>query len=162
MSYDIHIETITAERPTAVVRRKSTLAELPRIVPDGCGVVWNVIRPLRDSGAIKGVGRNLALYLDDQINLEVGLELERPLDRVLGEVTGSSLPAGTVATTTHFGPYQKLKEAHAAVRDWCVKHGHAMDGRNWEIYEHWREEWNMNPAQIRTRVYYLLIAADGD
>ena len=158
MDYEIHIETISSPGPTAIVRRRASLAELPKVVPDGCGIVWKVIRPLRDSGAIKGVGRNLALYLDDEINLEVGVELEQPLDEPLGEVIGSSLPVGQVATAVHFGPYPQLGKAHTAVRDWCAKHGHALDGRNWEIYGHWRDEWNANPSQIRTDVYYLLSA----
>jgi len=29
-------------------------------------------------------------------------------------------------------------------------------GPNWEIYGHWQSEWNTNPSQIRTDVYYLL------
>ena len=159
MDYDIQIETISTPRRTAVVRRQAALADLPKVVPDGCGIVWNVIRPLRDSGAIKGVGRNLALYLDDAINLEVGIELKQPLDQPRGEVIGSTLPTGTVATALHLGPYQQLKDAHAAIRAWCAKRGHALDGRNWEIYGHWREEWNADPSRIRTDVYYLLSAA---
>ena len=66
--------------------------------------------------------------------------------------------AGLVAGSVHFGPYQKLHEAHKAIRDWCSRHGHALAGPNWEFYGHWAEEWNRNPSKIRTDVYYLLKA----
>src|SRR5437868_4454670 len=105
MKYDVRLDTAVAPRPLAVVRRRASLQQLPKVVPDACGVVWGVVR----SRQIKGAGRHVALYLDDQINLEVGVELEAPFAGH-GEVVGSALPAGTVVTTTHFGPYNRLHE----------------------------------------------------
>jgi effector-binding domain-containing protein len=154
MKYDVQLETVLAPRPLAVVRRRASLPQLPKVVPDACGAVWAVVRAQQ----IKGAGRHVSLYLDDQINLEVGVELEMPFAGH-GEVIGSALPAGTVATTTHFGPYQRLPEAHQAIRDWCASHGHSRAGPNWEIYGHWVDEWNSDPAKIRTDVYYLLTDA---
>jgi effector-binding domain-containing protein len=61
-----------------------------------------------------------------------------------------------VATTTHFGPYGRLHEAHKAVRDWCADRGYDLAGPNWEIYGHWTDAWNTDPTQIRTDVFYLL------
>jgi effector-binding domain-containing protein len=75
---------------------------------------------------------------------------------VSGELVSSQLPAGNVATTTHFGPYQLLGNAHAAIVDRCHADGHTMAGLNWELYGHWIDEWNHDPAKIRTDVYYLL------
>jgi effector-binding domain-containing protein len=95
--------------------------------------------------------------LDDEINLEIGVELDTPFAGH-GEVVGSSIPAGVVARTVHLGPYGKLGEAHTAVRDWCTRHGFALAGPNWEIYDHWAEEWNRDPSKIRTDVFYLLRA----
>jgi effector-binding domain-containing protein len=62
------------------------------------------------------------------------------------------IPGGMVATVVHMGPYQKLPEAHAAVRGWCAEHGHALAGPSWEIYGDWTD----NPAELRTDVFYLL------
>ena len=150
MNYDIRLQTV-ASRPLAVVRRRATLQQLPKVVPEACGIVWNVVRAQQ----VKGAGRHVSLYLDDQINLEVGVELEAPWAGH-GEVVGSALPAGTVATTVHFGPYNQLKAAHQAIRDWCTSHGHAPAGPNWEIYGHWLDAWNTDPSSIRTDVFYLL------
>ena len=59
-------------------------------------------------------------------------------------------------TTTHFGPYNKLSEAHRAIREWCVAKSLSLAGPNWEIYGHWVEEWNVDPSKIRTDVFYLV------
>ena len=151
MGYDVRVETVAENRPLAIVRRRASLGELPKVVPEACGVVWKVVR----ARGIAGAGRHVAVYLDDEINLEVGVEVEGPVAGD-GEVVGSELPAGTVATTTHFGPYGRLGEAHQAVRDWCGKNGYALAGVNWEVYGHWVAEWERDPSGIRTEVFYLL------
>jgi effector-binding domain-containing protein len=113
--------------------------------------VWNVIR----SQNITGAGRHVAVYLDDVFNLEIGVELEAAFAGH-GEVIGSATPAGAVAATTHFGPYNLLGQAHDAVQGWCRDHGHTVKSPCWEVYDHWQEAWNSDPSQIRTDVYYLL------
>ena len=151
MSYDVQVEEITDAQPLAVVRRQAKAHELSRVVPAACGEVWNVIRAQQ----VKGAGRHVAIYLDGVINLEVGVELEAPFAGH-GEVVGSSLPTGLVAHTTHMGPYQKLGDAHRAIVDSCAARHYELAGPNWEIYGHWRDEWNHNPALIQTDVFYLL------
>jgi effector-binding domain-containing protein len=150
MEYDVRIEPF-AGRPLAVVRRQATLAALPRVIPDACGAVWNVVRAEK----IPGAGRHVAVYLDDTINLEVGVELDAP---IVGydEVVGSSLPAGSVVTTVHFGPYGRLGEAHEAIHKWSAQQGHTLVRPCWELYGHWVNEWNDDPSKIRTDVFYLL------
>jgi effector-binding domain-containing protein len=155
MAYDVRLEQI-GSRPLAVVRRRASSHELSKVVPDACGTVWNVIR----SQQVPGAGRHVAVYLDGQINLEVGVELDAPFAGH-GEVVGSATPAGAVATAAHFGPYARLHEAHQAIRDWCANHGHAPAGPNWEIYGHWTDECDRDPAKIRTDVFYLLKADGG-
>jgi effector-binding domain-containing protein len=152
MKYDIRLEQVSS-RPLAVVRRRAGPQELSKVVPAACGTVWNVVRAQQ----IPGAGRHVAVYLDGQINLEVGVELEAPFGGY-AEVVGSATPAGTVATTTHFGPYGLLHEAHDAIRLWCRNHGYALAAPNWEIYGHWKDEWNSDPTKITTEVFYLLDA----
>jgi effector-binding domain-containing protein len=154
MEYVIRLEQLSG-RPLAVVRRRAASHELSKVVPDACGTVWNALR----SHQVAGAGRHVAVYLDCQINLEVGVELDGPFTGH-GEVVASATPAGLVATTTHFGPYRLLHEAHEAIRRWCASNGHPLAGPNWEIYGHWKDEWNSDPSRICTDVFYLL-AADG-
>src|SRR3954447_3455612 len=110
MDYVVRLERRDS-LPLAVVRRCAAVQELSRVVPEACGTVWNALRAQRVAGA----GRHVAIYLDDRINLEVGVELDPPFAGS-GEVVGSSTPAGAVATTTHYGPYGRLNEAHEAIR----------------------------------------------
>ncbi|HEV2972525.1 MAG TPA: GyrI-like domain-containing protein [Pirellulales bacterium] len=155
MEYNVRLEQLSS-RPLAVVRCRAGLRELSKVVPEACGAVWNVVR----SQQIPGAGRHVAVYLDDQINLEVGVELESAFAGC-GEVVGSATPAGLVATTSHYGPYGLLQEAHEAIRLWCADNGHKLAGPNWETYGHWKDEWNSDPTKICTDIYYLLIADGG-
>jgi effector-binding domain-containing protein len=150
MEYDIRVEQ-QSHQPLAVVRRRASRQELGQVVPAACGTVWNVVR----AEQIPGAGRHVAVYLDDEINLEVGVELAAPFAGS-GEVVGSTTPAGRVAATTHYGPYGLLHEAHAAIHRWCRSNGCTLAGPNWEIYGHWKDEWNQDPSKIRTEVYYLI------
>src|SRR3954451_23871157 len=122
MAHDVRVEQRDGRR-LAVVRRRATQQQLPEVVRDACGVVWGVVRAQQVAGA----GRHVAVYLDGQINLEVGVELDSPFAGY-GEVVGSATPSGLVATTTHYGPYGLLHEAHEAIRQWCGKMGHAFAG----------------------------------
>ena len=115
MEYDVRLEQINS-RPLAVVRRRASRQELSKVVPDACGAVWSVVR----SQQIMGAGRHVALYLDGQITLEVGVELDTPVAGH-GEVVASATPAGAVATAVHFGPYAGLHEAHRAICEWCAE-----------------------------------------
>ena len=136
--------------PLAVIRRQVSSSELSRVVPECCGLVWNAVRAQEAK-----VGRNVAVYWDGKIRLEVGVELAGPFAED-GEVVRSATPAGAVASATHFGPYGGLGVAHDAVRRWCKANNHRLAGPNWEIYGHWQNEWNTDPSRIRTDVYYLV------
>jgi effector-binding domain-containing protein len=155
MEFVVRLEWLSA-RPIAVVRRRATSLELSKVVPEACGTVWNVIRSQKVSGA----GRHVAVYLDDQINLEVGVEFDGPFSGH-GEVVVSATPPGLVATTTHFGPYHLLHKAYEAIRQWCAANGHVLAGPDWEIYGHWKDEWNSDPTKICTDVFCLLVADGG-
>jgi effector-binding domain-containing protein len=155
MEYNVRLDHLSS-RPLAVVRRRASVQDLAKVVPAGCGTVWGVMRAQQVTGA----GRHIALYWDDVINLEVGVELDAPFAGH-GEVVGSATPAGPVATTVHLGPYHKLGEAHKAINRWCADHGYTLAGPCWEVYGHWVDEWNKDPSKIRTDVFYLLKADGG-
>jgi effector-binding domain-containing protein len=133
------------------VKRQASGSQLSQIVPAACGTVWNVVRSLK----LNGAGRNIALYWDDVMNIEVGVEFDGPFESQ-DEVVKSATPAGRVAIATHYGPYPQLAQAHEGLRDYCKTQGHTLAGPSWEIYGHWQEAWNHHPSQIVTEVVYLL------
>ena len=136
--------------PLAVIRRQARPSELSRLVPECCGLVWNVLRAQQAKA-----GRHVAIYWDEAIRVEIGAELFGPFEEQ-GDVVLSATPAGPAALTTHYGPYGGLRSAHEAVRNWCEANHHRLAGPNWEFYGHWQNEWNSNPSQIRTDVHYQL------
>jgi len=136
--------------PLAVIRRQVNPSELSRAVPEMCGRVWEALR----AQGMRG-GRHVAVYLDDAIRIEVGVELLQPFVET-GPVVRSATPAGPVATATYYGPYGGLGAAHDAIHEWCRAHGHQLTGRRWEVYGHWRSEWDADPSQIRTDVFYQI------
>jgi effector-binding domain-containing protein len=148
-SYAVQFQRLDSA-PLAVIRRQASASELSRVVPECCGLVWTAVRAQQVEA-----GRHVAIYWDRSIRLEVGVELHGPFAEH-GEVVRSATPAGAVASATHFGPYSGLGAAHDAIRGWCRDNNHRLAGPNWEIYDHWQPEWNANPSQIRTDVYYLL------
>ena len=148
-SYSVRLHKLESV-PLAVIRRQARISELSRVVPECCGLVWQAIREQQARA-----GRHVAIYWDGSIRLEVGVELLGPFAE-RGEVVRSATPAGAVASTTHFGTYGGLGGAHGAVREWCSSNNHELAGPNWEVYGHWQPEWNANPSQIRTDVFYLL------
>ena len=151
-SYAVQIQRLESV-PLAVIRRQAKPAELSRLVPECCGLVWEVMRAQK----VKA-GRHVAIYWDGSIRLEVGVEVMAPFSEQ-GEVVQSATPAGTVASTTYLGPYAGLGAAHDAIHQWCRANNHPLAGPSWEIYGHWDPEWDADPSRIRTDIYYLLTSA---
>ena len=139
--------------PVAVVRRQARPDELSRLVPQCCGLVWNALRAQQ----VKG-GRHVAIYWDGTIRLEVGAEVTAPFAEQ-DDLVHSATPAGMIASVTHLGPYGNLAAAHQAIHDWCNARNHRLAGPKWEIYGHWKSEWDTDPSQIRTDVFYLVAPA---
>jgi effector-binding domain-containing protein len=93
--------------------------------------------------------------LDAEGSIECGVEVSAPFTGN-ARIVCSHTPGGLVATTPHLGPYHLLCDAHRAVQKWCFDHGHRVTGVSWELYGHWKEEWNSDPSKILTNVYYLI------
>jgi effector-binding domain-containing protein len=148
MAYTVELKSV-APTPLLVVRRRARPAELSKVVPDGCGTVWNHIR----SAGVPSPGRNVAVYRHagaGQLDVEVGVEV-RPDATGNGEVVLSATPAGEVATVAHFGSYALLGDANAAIKAWRDAHHREFAGPSWEVYGHMTD-----PTNVRTDVFYLL------
>ncbi|WP_018683092.1 GyrI-like domain-containing protein [Actinokineospora enzanensis] len=144
MTYAVAVAEAPA-RPTAVLTASTTWPEYPGVWPR---LLDRVHAGIRWSGPGRK-GRNVMLYLDDTPNVEVGVELDQPVE-ITADLVRSILPAGRVASTVHRGPYSGLGAAHEAVLRWCAEHGERPVGVRWEVYGHGDEE---SPT---TEVHYLL------
>jgi effector-binding domain-containing protein len=146
--YVVQVSTVEP-RPNAVVRRGSGGRPLADVIPAACGEVWQFLR----ASGVPNLGLNLAIYLNDPSNMEIGVLVTQPFTAD-GPVVCSATPAGLAASAVHFGPYNRLGDAHDAVTGWCAAQGYRLAGPSWEIYGHWNDE----PARLRTDVFWLLDA----
>jgi effector-binding domain-containing protein len=69
-----------------------------------------------------------------------------------GEVYATATPAGEAAVAVHRGPYNRMNEAHDAVRKWMAANRREGGGCSWEIYG----DPTPGPADTETTVVYLL------
>ncbi len=136
--------------PLLVERHVVPRATVGVAVQRGCGRAFQAAKAL---GARPG--RNVALYHDGQVTLDAGVECEGDWSAPPG-LRRTSTPPGRVASLLHVGPYGTLGETHAALHAWFARTGERPAGPNWEVYGHWRGEWNDDPSRIETEVCYLL------
>ena len=134
-------------QPTVVVAAVTTWSAFPAVWRPMLDEVWGC---LRAAGIARGCP-NVMLYVDDRPQVEVGVSTAAEA-QLSGRVARSALPAGSVATARHHGPYQDLGLAHDAVRGWCVEQGIQPAGPRWEIYGPHRDD----PAELTVDVAYLL------
>jgi len=127
------------EQPLAVVRGIATMANLPAR-----------IRALFDEfyAGFKGKnGLNVVFYpvwSAGECEIACGVHVEQG--------GNAATPSGTVATTVHMGPYDRMKPAHEAIHQWAHENGRRLVGPSWEVYGHWSDD----PAKLRTDIYYLI------
>ena len=157
MAYKIWIEN-ARRRDLAVVSANANAETVVREIGARFERLYEHLRAT--AGAT--TGRNVVVYHEETkpprtfqsdrgISIDVGVECVLPPGSANG-VHASATPEGLVATTEHVGPYERLIDAHAAVRAWCKANGWAIAGTNWEVYGHWSDD----PDQQRTAVYYLV------
>ena len=69
----------------------------------------------------------------DAVDFECGMPVASPLEG-MGRVMAGELPAGTVATVTHAGPYDALPQTWSALMEWIGSEGLQPAGAPWEVY----------------------------
>jgi effector-binding domain-containing protein len=148
----VRFATVEA-RPTAVVAKKTTWQEFPKLWGPWLEQVYEFVRPRRElaTGDGEELWQNVMLYKDRRPDVEVGVLVSGSF-QAEGPVILSALPAGEVATAIHRGDYAKLGVTHEAVCDYAVAHGRELAGPCWEVYGHARSD----PSQAETEIFWLL------
>jgi len=52
----------------------------------------------------------------------------------VGEVYATETPGGEAAIAVHRGRYDRMNEAHDAIREWIATNRRESAGHSWEIY----------------------------
>ena len=119
---------------TAVMRATLPVAEIGPWLGSAYGAIAKAVT---ECGAAI-VGLPFARYhrlgeAAAEFDVEAGFPVDRAIDSV-GDVTPSVLPAGTVATTIHIGPYEEMAPTYEALYRWVSEHDAEPAGDPWEVY----------------------------
>ena len=148
-------ETNTTPRSLAGVRARVPMGR----VAEYFGRCLDQVYAAAKTGAILLDGQNIFVYHprpDGDLDVAFCVGTGGPFNPI-GSVEYITTPAGTAATTTHWGEYGGLRGAHDALQAWCKANQKTPAGPSWEVYGHWSN----NPAELRTDIYYLLKETQG-
>ena len=119
-------------QPIVGVRTTAKMSELGQIMGPLFGEVMGHIQRNGQHPA----GMPFAIYHDmngGEVDVECGIPVSSPIEGE-GRISAGELPAGRVATVTHTGPYEGLRETWAALTEWMSSQGLVPAGAPWEVY----------------------------
>jgi GyrI-like small molecule binding domain len=152
MPVSVNVQTVRP-RKLAAVRREVPAGAVGSAWRPALDKVWEFIR---NRPGLWTDGHNIFLYHHPTqpgapIQCDFGVEVTRSFERA-GEVYATETHGGDAAVAVHRGPYNRLNEAHDAIRGWMAKNQRESAGHSWEIYG----DPTPDPANTETTVVYLL------
>jgi effector-binding domain-containing protein len=145
-----------SRQPTAVVRGSLSVDELP-------GFFGRAIEQVAMTLTARGTPPTRAPFAfyptvpGATIDVEAGFRVAEPVQPA-GDVVPSALPAGTVITTTHIGPYDRLEESYRSLNEWAAEHGFVPSGPMWEVYMN-DPDAEPDPRDWRTDLFVYVVPA---
>jgi len=144
---------IVHSRKLAAVRREVALGAVGSAWGPALGQVWEFIR---SEPGLWTNGHNVFLYHHPKepgapILCDFGVEVTRTFD-THGNVYATETPGGEAAVAVHRGAYDRMHQAHDAIRTWMAANRRESAGHSWEIYG----DPTPDPADTETTVIYLL------
>lgn len=152
MSVSVSVQTVHP-RKLAAVRHEVPPGAVGAAWGPALGKVWPFVR---SQPGLWTNGHNIFLYHHPAqpgtpILCDFGVEVTRTFETD-GEVYATETPAGEAAVAVHRGPYNRMNEAHDAIRRWMAANRRECAGHSWEIYG----DPGPDPADTETTVVYLL------
>ena len=156
MSYSISKKDISPQ-PVLIMRRRVKRTEIAATLAEVFGHIF--LYAQRTGTALAGQPfTRIREWGPGLLTIDAGLQVVaagEDASRTETGITADTLPAGPVATTAHYGPYEKLAEAHAAVQVWIEEQGLIAAGAPWEIYTTDPTD-HPDPKDWRTDIFWPL------
>ena len=119
-------------QPMLAIRATSAMDNLSELMGSLFGEVYGHI--LQSGQHPAGMPFSRYHSMDGKtVDLECGMPVPSPIEGK-GRVEAGELPAGTVATVTHVGPYNDLPQSWSALTAWMESQGLQPAGAPWEVY----------------------------
>lgn len=119
-------------QPIMAIRATSTMDKLSELMGSLFGEVYAYIKQSGQHPAGMPFSRYHSMD-GSTVDLECGMPVPSPMEGK-GRVEAGELPAGTVATVTHTGPYDELPQTWSALTTWMESQGLEPAGAPWEVY----------------------------
>lgn len=135
--------------PTLCVRTHSPVTQLPQLLRRTLGEIMAYLGTQREqpAGMPYVAYRNMDM---SNLDLEIGFPVAHALPP-LGNITAGEIPAGTVASTPHVGPYDKVETAYNDLRAFAKSRGWEPTG---VVYEFYFDGPEVPPEKTRTRIMF--------
>ena len=119
-------------QPFVGIRASSTMDKLTELLGTLFGEVYGYIQQSGQQPAGMPFSRYHSMD-GATVDLECGMPVMSPMDGK-GRIQAGELPAGTVATVTHMGPYDDLPQTWSALTEWMGSQGLEPVDAPWEVY----------------------------
>jgi len=158
MSTEITLETVPSQVVAGIVF-STTMATLSE---DMTRTIGTLLEQVHSDSAITAIGTVIAVYpeemrADGPWKCEICIPVSQPLlDHPV--LTTHELPGGRVATVTHHGSYDGLKDTHNRIFAWFTAYGHTYAGAPREIYLNSPDD--VDTDDLLTRIEFPVIPAE--
>jgi len=150
VSYDIEVREVDPQLMVSI-RTTCQAAEIAAVLQEILPEVYKFLERL----GVKPSGPPFTRFHgfdQNRVDLESGLPVSESVEGK-GRIEPGELPGGTVVTTMHVGPYEKLPEAHDALHVWMRKKNKTPSGPQWEYY--WTDPGEEpDPSKRRTELIW--------
>lgn len=149
MGYEIKT-VVLEEQPSLVVKARARTSEVGAILARELPKIFQFVAAR--GGRVAGAPFTRDLSFENGVfEFEAGLPLGESMEGTRG-IVPSRLDGGTFAVTSHFGSYDRLPEAHAAIVAWIRAKSLPVLFPRWDQYI---SDPATTPAdRVETRIFY--------